>query len=66
MIGAKPHLLQEEERKRAVEKKDMYIDIGATSQQEVEEAGIQVGDPIVPVSQFTVLTSSRTYMVKRL
>ena len=62
IIGAKPpHLLSEEDRKKVVEKKDMYIDIGAVSQQEVEEAGIRVGDPIVPTSEFIELAGSKTY-----
>lgn len=65
VIGAKPpHMLLEEERKKLVEKKDMYLDIGASSQQEVEDAGVRVGDPIVPVSQFTVLANSKTYLAK--
>jgi putative aminopeptidase FrvX len=66
VIGAKPpHLLAEEERKKMVEKKDMYIDVGATSQEEVEKMGIRIGDPIVPVSDFTILsTSAKTYMSK--
>lgn len=65
VIGAKPpHLLSEEERKKLVEKKDMYIDIGATSQEEVEEAGVRVGDPVVPISEFTVLTNPKTYLAK--
>jgi len=65
VIGAKPpHMLLEEERKKLVEKKDMYLDIGATSQKEVEDAGVRVGDPIVPVSQFTVLSNSKTYLAK--
>ncbi len=64
-IGAKPpHLLAEEERKKPVEKKEMYIDIGATSQTEVEEAGVRVGDPIVPLSEFTILANSKTYLAK--
>ncbi len=64
-IGAKPpHLLTEEERKKTVEKKEMYIDIGATSQAEVEEAGVRIGDPIVPLSQFTVMANSKTYLAK--
>lgn len=65
MIGAKPpHLLSEDERKKVIEKKDMYIDIGATSQQEVEDAGVRVGDPIIPVSEFTILSNTKTYMAK--
>jgi putative aminopeptidase FrvX len=65
IIGAKPpHLLSREERMKVVEKKDMYIDIGATKQEEVEEAGIRVGDPIIPVSEFTILTNKKTYLAK--
>ena len=65
VIGAKPpHLLSQDESKKLVEKKDMYIDIGATSKEEVSKAGVRVGDPIIPVSEFTVLANSRTYMAK--
>jgi len=65
VVGAKPpHLLSDEERKKYVEKKEMYIDIGATSQQDVEEAGVRIGDPIVPISEFTILANSKTYMAK--
>jgi len=67
VIGAKPpHMLSEEERKKIVSKKDMYIDIGASSQKEVEDAGIRVSDPIAPVSEFTILANARTYMAKAL
>ncbi len=67
LIGAKPpHLLPKDERDKVVEKKDMYIDIGATSSEEVAEAGVRVGDPIIPVSDFTVLANSQTYMAKAL
>lgn len=65
VIGAKPpHLLAEEERKKIAEKKDMYVDIGATSQEEVEKAGVRVGDPVVPISEFTILSNPKTYMAK--
>jgi len=67
VIGAKPpHLLSEEERKKVCEKKDMYIDIGATSQQEVEDAGVRVGDPVIPVSEFAILPDAKAYMAKAL
>jgi putative aminopeptidase FrvX len=46
VIGAKPpHLLPQDERKKVVEIRDMYIDIGATSKEVVEEAGVRLGDP---------------------
>ena len=65
VLGAKPpHLLGEEERKKVVEKKDMYIDIGAGSEEEVRELGVRPGDPILPVSQFTVMANSQSYLSK--
>lgn len=65
VIGAKPpHLLSIEERKKVVEKKDMYIDIGATSEEEVEKTGIRVGDPVIPVSEFAILANRKTYLAK--
>jgi putative aminopeptidase FrvX len=65
VTGAKPpHLLPFEKRKEMVEKKDMYIDIGATSEEEVKERGVRPGDPIIPVSDFAVLANPRTYMSK--
>jgi putative aminopeptidase FrvX len=65
IIGAKPpHLLPQEERKKVVEKKDMYIDVGATSREEVEAMGIRLGDPIIPVTEFTPLASGKTYLAK--
>jgi endoglucanase len=65
VIGAKPpHLLPEDERKKVLEKKEMYIDIGATSKEEVEEAGVRIGDPVVPYSSFEILASGKSYMSK--
>ena len=65
VIGAKsPHLLPTEERKKLVKRTDMYIDIGSTSQAETEEAGVRVGDPIVPDARFTPLLGGRAYLSK--
>lgn len=65
VIGAKPpHLLDAAERDKIVKKNDMYIDIGATSEQEVREAGVRVGDPVVPRSDFVVLANPQTYLSK--
>lgn len=64
-FGAKPpHLLPLKERDKVVEKKEMYIDIGATSQEEVEEAGVRQGDPIVPRADFVPLATGKTYLAK--
>jgi len=65
VIASKPpHILSAEERKEIVEKKDMAIDIGATSKEQVEAAGIRLGDPIIPNTQFRVLSGGRTYLGK--
>jgi len=65
VLGAKPpHLLSQEERTKVVSKKEMYIDIGATNQQEVEEAGVKPGDPILPRADFVALASGKTYLSK--
>jgi len=65
VIGAKPpHLLDAEERDKVVKKKDMFIDIGATSEDEVRAAGVRVGDSAVPRSDFVVLANPQTYLSK--
>jgi endoglucanase len=58
-----PYLMSEDERKKLPDKKDMFIDIGATSAAEVEAAGVRPGDPVVPVSEFVILSpKKKTYM----
>ncbi len=65
VIGAKPpHIVPPDERKKLVEKEKMYIDLGATSKAEVEEAGVRIGDPIVPACDFHVLANGKSYLGK--
>ena len=65
VIGAKPpHLIPQDERSKVVDKKDMYIDIGAASKAEVEEAGVRLGDPVVPDSSFRLLMNGNVFMAK--
>jgi len=65
VIGAKPpHMLSPEERSKVVVRKEMYIDIGASSEDELKQAGVQVGDPIVPDSDFQILANGKNYMSK--
>jgi putative aminopeptidase FrvX len=67
VLGAKPpHLLDDDERKKIVDKKEMYIDVGARSEDEVRDMGVQPGDPIIPVSEFTVMANPRFYLTKAL
>ncbi len=65
VIGAKPpHLLGPEERKKMVEKKDMYIDLGASSRDEVIAMGVRQGDPVIPQASFQVMANGKTYLSK--
>ena len=65
VIASKPpHILPMEERKKVVVKKDMFIDIGVSSKEEVEEVGIRVGDPVVPWSPFQTIHDGKVAMGK--
>ena len=65
VIAAKPpHLLTEEERKKVLERKDMFIDVGATSKEEAEEMGVKIGDPVVPWSPFSLIREGKIAMGK--
>ncbi len=65
ILGAKPpHMLDPDERKKVVEKKDMYIDVGARSEDEVREMGVRPGDPIIPVSEFAIMANPSFYLSK--
>lgn len=66
VIGSKPpHVLTPEERKKVVQKRDMYIDVGAKDAAEAKDVfGIRPGDVIVPVSTFTVMKNERYLMAK--
>jgi putative aminopeptidase FrvX len=48
VIGKKAiHLMTAEEREKASKTKELWVDVGASSREEVAELGIRVGDPIV-------------------
>jgi endoglucanase len=65
VFGSKPpHILSAEERKKPVEKSDMFIDIGVLSKQEAIDAGVRPGDPIIPICPFTVLTNEKMLLAK--
>ena len=65
VIASKPpHILPAEERKKVVERHQMFIDIGVTSKEEVEETGIKIGDPAVPWSPFKIVRDGKVAMGK--
>jgi putative aminopeptidase FrvX len=60
-----PHLLEADARKKVLELKDMYIDVGVKSGYDVKKRlGIRVGDAIVPFSPFTIMNHKKMYLAK--
>ena len=67
IIGSKPpHALSPEERKKPVDIKNMYIDIGVGSKEEAKEAGIELGNMITPYSEFESLANDKYLTAKAL
>src|SRR5699024_2067242 len=65
VIGSKPpHILPPEQRKKHVEVKDMFIDIGASSKEEAESFGVRQGDAVTPICDFTVMKNEKIMMAK--
>jgi putative aminopeptidase FrvX len=65
VFGSKPpHILSPEERKKPVEKSDMFIDIGVLSRQEAVDAGVRPGDPVIPICPFTVMANEKMLLAK--
>ncbi|MBX5320972.1 MAG: M42 family metallopeptidase [Candidatus Bathyarchaeota archaeon] len=47
IIGSKPpHIQKEEERKKVMTYDELFIDIGAESQEEAKKMGVKIGDPV--------------------
>ena len=66
VVGSKPpHELRDEDRKKVLEIKDMYIDVGVTSDWAIKKhLDIRPGDPIVPDSAFTVMANPNLLLAK--
>ena len=65
IIGSKPpHVLSAEQRKKPVEIKDMFIDIGVSSREEASKWGVRPGDMIVPYFEFTVMNNEKMLLAK--
>lgn len=59
-----PHLLPPDRKDKAIELKDMFIDVGALSREEAESRGIRVGSWAVPCSPFTRLSNEKLLLSK--
>ena len=56
IIAAKPpHIIPPEERNKVVKKENMHIDIGCSSEKEVKDLGVRIGDPAVPYAFFRTM-----------
>lgn len=56
VIAAKPwHLLTQEERAKVVTKDKMFIDIGASNEEEAKHMGVRIGNPAMPDSYFSTI-----------
>lgn len=65
VIGCKPpHVLSPEVRTKPYDRDEMFIDIGATSQEEVAAWGIKPGDMVTPYTEFRRLNDSKYMMAK--
>lgn len=65
VVGSKPpHVLSPEERKKTVEIKDMFLDIGVASKEEAIEVGVALGDTIVPYTEFTEMANKDYLLAK--
>ena len=65
VIGSKPpHIIPVEARKKVVDMKELFIDIGATSKEEALEWGIRPGDMITPYFEFNVMKNEKMLLAK--
>jgi len=60
VLGGKPvHKMDEEERKKGVKADDMFIDVGASSNDEVAELGVVIGTPVTMDREVATLAHNR-------
>jgi putative aminopeptidase FrvX len=65
VIGSKPpHILSADDRKKPAEIKDMFIDLGIGSKEEVEKLGIRPGDMITPYIEFRTMADEKYLLAK--
>lgn len=65
VIGSKPpHILPAAARNKPADIKDMFIDVGAASKEEVLEWGILPGDMVAPYFEFTVMNNPDYLLAK--
>lgn len=59
LVGCKPpHVMKDEERKKVVEIKTMFIDIGAKNAKDAEDMGVSTGSPVTIDRDFKKLANN--------
>ena len=65
VIGSKPpHILPADVRKKSVDVKEMFIDIGASSKEEALSWGVLPGDMVTPYFEFNVMKNEKYLLAK--
>ncbi|WP_096202638.1 M42 family metallopeptidase [Bacillus sp. FJAT-45350] len=65
VIGSTPpHLLQDSQRAKPMDIKEMYIDIGADDKEDATKIGVKPGQQIVPVMPFTPMANEKKILAK--
>ncbi len=60
VVGKKAiHLMTPEDRTKASKTKDLWVDVGASTREEVAELGVRVGDPMVLAQKMVRLAGDR-------
>ena len=60
-----PHLLADEDRKKVIEPKAMFIDVGAMDGFDVvKKLGVRKGDFVTPISDFQIMGNNKLYLAK--
>jgi len=59
-----PHLLDDAQRNKPMDIKNMLIDIGADDKEDAKNIGIKPGQPILPICPFTPMANKKKIMAK--
>ncbi|MCH1625353.1 M42 family metallopeptidase [Ferdinandcohnia quinoae] len=59
-----PHLLEEDQRKKPMDIKNMMIDIGADDREDAIRVGIKPGQQILPICPFTPMANPKKILAK--
>ena len=59
-----PHLLEDSQRKKPMDIKNMLIDVGADNRDDAKKMGIKPGQQIVPVCPFTPMANENKLLAK--